>query len=146
MTYIDQLKTDLIEDEGLRNFPYDDKTGARVKCEGNVTIGIGWNLENGLPNEIIDRLFEISIERAMNDCVSIFPHFIALPDSKKRCLLNLAFNMGRDRLMTFKKMIAAINARDFETAAKELMDSKWATQVQKNRSERLRLLLKQKQG
>mgnify|MGYP001587956409 CR=1 FL=1 len=143
MTYIDQVKNDLIDDEGRRNFPYDDATGARVKCEGNITIGVGWNLENGLPNEIIDRLLDIGIERAMNDCVSIFPHFISLPDSKKRVLINLAFNMGRDRLLTFKKMIAAINERDFKKAAEELMDSKWAMQVQKSRSTRLQLLLEQ---
>jgi lysozyme len=47
------------------------------------------------------------------------------------------FNLGRPRLSRFKKFIAAINEGDWEIAAIEMMDSKWAVQVGP-RSERLR--------
>jgi lysozyme len=48
----------------------------------------------------------------------------------------MAFNLGVPRLCKFKKMWAAIEAKDFPTAAKEMLDSRWANQV-KSRSTKL---------
>ena len=45
--------------------------------------------------------------------------------------------MGAPRLSKFKKFIAAVNDGNWSTAAVEMMDSRWATQVGK-RAERLR--------
>ena len=44
-------------------------------------------------------------------------------------ILNMAFNLGLTRLQKFKKMIAALRIRDYETAAIEMKDSKWYNQV-----------------
>ena len=41
----------------------------------------------------------------------------------------MAFNLGLSGLMSFKKMIAAIEVGDFETASYEMLNSKWANQV-----------------
>ena len=45
--------------------------------------------------------------------------------------------MGAPRLSKFKKFIAGVNAGDWDTAAVEMMDSRWANQVGV-RAERLR--------
>ena len=55
---------------------------------------------------------------------------------RQRRLLDMAFNMGVPRLKKFKKMWAAVYDNDFATAAKEMLDSRWARQV-KGRSTRL---------
>jgi GH24 family phage-related lysozyme (muramidase) len=52
----------------------------------------------------------------------------AISPIRERALINMAFNLGY-RLSGFKKFLAAVNAEDWETAAKEMMDSKWAQQV-----------------
>ena len=44
-------------------------------------------------------------------------------------IIDVIFNIGITRLYGFKKMRAAIEAGDFETAAKEMLDSKYARQV-----------------
>ena len=49
----------------------------------------------------------------------------------------MCFNMGAPRLSGFKKFIAGVNAGDWNTAAVEMMDSRWARQVG-NRAERLK--------
>ena len=49
----------------------------------------------------------------------------------------MMFNMGRTRLSQFKKFIAGVNAGDWDKAAVEMMDSRWAKQVGA-RAERLR--------
>ena len=41
----------------------------------------------------------------------------------------MAFNLGINRLLKFKKFIKAMQEGEFETAAKEMMDSRWAKQV-----------------
>ena len=41
----------------------------------------------------------------------------------------MAFNMGQPRLAKFKRMIAAIKAGDWDRAAIEALDSRWAAQV-----------------
>ena len=41
----------------------------------------------------------------------------------------MCFNLGYPRLSKFKKFLAAARNEDWETAADEMMDSKWATQV-----------------
>jgi lysozyme len=42
---------------------------------------------------------------------------------------NMLFNIGLGRLLGFKKMLAAVRAGDYDRAAEEMMDSKWARQV-----------------
>jgi len=46
------------------------------------------------------------------------------------------FNMGRPRLTKFKGMKAGVDARDWNAAADEMVDSRWYTQVP-NRARRL---------
>ena len=41
----------------------------------------------------------------------------------------MGFNLGITRLLKFKKFLAALEQHDWETAAVEMMDSRWATQV-----------------
>ena len=41
----------------------------------------------------------------------------------------MCFNMGAPRLSGFKKFIAGVNSGDWNTAAVEMMDSRWARQV-----------------
>jgi len=41
----------------------------------------------------------------------------------------MCFNLGWPRLSRFEKMLEALKAKDFDTAATEALDSKWADQV-----------------
>jgi lysozyme len=47
------------------------------------------------------------------------------------CLVDMGFNLGIPRLMKFKKMWEAIERQDFEWAAAEMLNSRWAKQVGK---------------
>jgi lysozyme len=41
----------------------------------------------------------------------------------------MALNLGWPRLSAFRNMLAALQAMDYATAAREALDSKWAKQV-----------------
>ena len=117
------LKSELERDEGRRSKPYKD-------TEDIWTIGVGWNLEaRGLPTWVIDRLFDISVQEAETDARALFKNFDELTPARQRVVINMAFNMGRDRLKGFKKMIAAVHSEDWTEAAVQMLDSKWARQV-----------------
>ena len=48
----------------------------------------------------------------------------------------MMFNLGYPRLSAFKGMRSGVDARDWERAADEMVDSRWYNQVP-NRAERL---------
>jgi lysozyme len=43
--------------------------------------------------------------------------------------LNIFFNLGATRFRGFKNAIAAMNTENYDAAAVEFMDSRWARQV-----------------
>ncbi len=48
---------------------------------------------------------------------------------RKNVFVEMVFNMGPRRVAGFRNMLAAIRDDDFDRAADEMLDSKWARQV-----------------
>ena len=141
----------LIAHEGLRLDVYKDSLGID-------TIGIGRNLEDrGITKDELDWMDYPSIEYVYSDGISeadamylaendvqiveeellrAHPCNDRLHCVRQLVLVDMAFNMGVPRLCKFKKMWAAVHEEDFATAAKEMLDSRWATQV-KSRATKL---------
>ena len=59
-----------------------------------------------------------------------------MPEEAQQVIANMMFNMGRTRLSKFKGMKRGVDARDWNTAADEMVDSTWYKQVT-NRADRL---------
>lgn len=53
------------------------------------------------------------------DRKAFYPDFAKLPSSVQYALLDMAFNLGRPKLMKYKKLKAALEKKDWKTAAKE---------------------------
>jgi lysozyme len=51
-------------------------------------------------------------------------------------LVDMCFNLGISRFMGFKRMIEALRSEDYDRAAIEMINSRWAKQV-RNRSTEL---------
>lgn len=118
-----KLRNQLKTHEGMRDKAYKDS-------EGVLTIGVGHNLQaNGLSPEVIEMILDEDINIATFDAKETLKNFNKLPEDVQIAMINMTFNLGRKRFSSFKKMIAAIDARDFKTASKEMLDSKWANQV-----------------
>tara|TARA_R110000851_G_scaffold133381_3_gene268206 strand:- start:10215 stop:10616 length:402 start_codon:yes stop_codon:yes gene_type:complete len=116
------LVAELIRHEGYRKHLYED-------TEGNMTIGVGYHIEEkGLPDYIIRLLLDDSLKEARTELTRIAPD-LHLSRARQDVLINMLFNMGAPRLLTFKKMWAAIKDNDFEEAAIQMLDSRWARQV-----------------
>ena len=48
----------------------------------------------------------------------------------------MIFNLGLTKLLNFKKFLGAMELGDYETAGKEMLDSRWAKQTP-NRAKRM---------
>lgn len=123
MSYLDIVDAQLVVDEGDRDKPY-------VDTRGNVSIGIGRNL-TGIGISADEKALMYANDRARADAAAraIFPTFDSLTDNRKAVVVNLAFNMGQATLSEFHGTIAAVTAGDYDSAADNLMASRWATEV-----------------
>ena len=54
----------------------------------------------------------------------------------------MCFNLGETKLLKFEKMIKALNAKDYNRAANEMLSSKWSKQVPL-RAERLAEIMRE---
>ena len=110
--------------------------GIYVDSVGLKTAGIGHLLREGDENldwsdpEVVDRHFNEDLDTAIGDAMIFSPvEFDGLPEPVQHALVNLSFNLGYNRLRKFRNFRAAIARGDYQTAADELVDSKWYTQV-----------------
>lgn len=117
-----RLRDWLIECEGLNLEPYIDSVG-------KTTIGVGRNLtDRGISRKEALFLLEEDVAICMQELESR-PWYTKQPPGVREALINMCFNLGMPRLLTFKKMIRALEAKKHHQAAIEALDSRWATQV-----------------
>src|SRR5258705_517810 len=102
-----------------------------VDTVGKPTIGYGRNLDGGAGIDVFEAefLMDNDINRVFASCTKNIPGFIALDNIRQAVLVDMGYNMGMPSLLLFKRMIAAIKRKDFEAAAMEMLNSKWARQV-----------------
>ncbi len=125
-----ELAADLERDEGNEQFPYMD-------TKGKLTIGIGRNLtDRGLSPEEINVLAANDIDIAVDELTRHVPWWTQMSEPRRRALANMFFNMGWPRLSGFKKMLAALEDRNYNLAANEALDSKWAREDVPERARR----------
>ena len=110
--------------EGLELKPY--------KCTSDkLTIGIGRNIEDiGITEEEARYLLQNDVDRILKE-VEHWTFLEKLDDVRQAVILDMVFNMGISKFNanTWVKTFAAIQDKDWEKAANEMLDSKWAKQV-----------------
>ena len=128
---METLKSRIKEHEGFSPTPYRDAHG--------WSIGYGHFIGEGgsglkISRTVGDKILDEDIHKFRFEIMSL--GFGWLSEARTGVLVEMAFNLGFPRFQTFVKMLAAIEARDYEKAADEMLDSKWAKQV-KGRAETL---------
>jgi len=111
--------------EGVRSHAY--------KCSADmITVGVGRNIDPnggiGLSDDEIDYLLKNDIERCRQE-LDTLSWFADLDPVRQDALINLCFNLGFTRLLGFKNAMSAMAVGDYDTAADEFLDSRWAIQV-----------------
>ena len=137
---VEKLREQLKIDEGCVYEIYNDHLGY-------PTFGIGHLVresdpENGSPlgaevsEDRVNEAFDADIEIVLSDCNILYPDFDDLPEEAQQIIANMMFNLGRPRLSKFVGMKRGVDAKDWNRAADEMVDSRWYAQVGR-RAERL---------
>lgn len=124
---MNELEAQLIKHEGEKLRLY--------RCSaGMLTIGVGRNIEDrGISREESRFMLQNDLAECLTDLPDIFDGFYEFGNARLIALTDMRFNLGATRFRTFQKMIAAVKANDWEEAARQARDSKWAKQVQPER-------------
>ena len=91
-----------------------------------LSIGVGRNLEERGISEAESQLMLQNDIEYFTDAVIRNIDVSYCNEVRIAVLINMAFNLGIQGLLGFKKTIAAIERGDFDYAAVEMLDSKWA--------------------
>lgn len=110
-------------DEGFRAKPYLD-------TEGHWTVGFGWNME-AVPLDI--EIARLMLDKEVARCTATLRHdftwFDSLSEPRQAVLINMAYNLGIEGLKEFKRTLKSIADGNYVEASKQMLESKWATQV-----------------
>ena len=111
--------------EGVRSHVY-------LCSAGYETIGVGRNIAEsglGLSDDEIEYLLANDIKRVREELEDNYFWFRALNEPRQDAMIDICFNLGLTRLRGFVNALEAMSREQFDIAADEFMDSRWATQV-----------------
>lgn len=134
---LDQMKAQLKPEEGVVPYAYKDSLGF-------LTIGVGRLIDKRKGGKLSDEEIDFLLTNDItNKYVEIenTPWFLAADtDARRRALLDMYFQLGGN-IYGFKKSLAAIEAGDWDQAARRLKQSLWRKQTP-NRADKIIAMLK----
>ena len=137
---LEKLREELEIDEGCKYEIYLDHLGYPTFGCGHLVVEhdaeYGWEVGTSIDTVRVHETFEQDIKTVLSDCNRLYEDFEDLPEEAQRVIANMMFNMGYTRLSKFKGMKRGVDARDWEAAADEMVDSQWYNQAT-NRADRL---------
>ena len=136
----DQLRQELADDEGCKYEIYSDHLNLPTFGIGHLITEsdpeFGKPIGTEVSEERVRKAFNLDVAVTIDECKVLYDDFDDLPEEAQLVICNMMFNMGRPRLSKFKGMKAGVDARDWNKAADEMVDSRWHDQVP-NRAKRL---------
>lgn len=127
--------------EGCRLTAYKDSEGLWTIGYGHLLAqDSGHNWEGyAITQELADQWFMDDLKAARAEVLKL--GLVGVSGARLSAFVELMFNLGPKRLAGFHKMWAAVAARDWIEASRQLLDSKWAGQVGPTRSARIAELI-----
>ena len=131
MSLIDNIK----KSEGFRSTVY--------KCTaGHDTIGYGFAIKDlVLTEHIATRILNAKLVELKLRVQQKFPFISDLPDEVQNVVIEMCYQMGVSGFSKFKKTISLLESKEFLSASKEMLDSRWAKQTP-NRAKKLSDIVK----
>lgn len=132
MSLVDSIK----QGEGYRAKVY--------KCtEGYDTIGYGFAIKDlELDEEVCDMILDKKLDKLIDATNKKFPFLRELPQDKCEVVFEMVYQLGLNGVSMFKKMLKALEDKDYDKASVEMLDSLWAKQTP-NRAKKLSNQMKQ---
>lgn len=112
-------------EEGFRPYAYQDSLGF-------WTIGYGTNIDRnggGLTEEECQWILERRLEKLETVLNKELPWFSILDPVRHAVVLSMAYQMGVEGLLKFRRTLDAMQQGRYDLAADYMLQSRWATQT-----------------
>jgi lysozyme len=100
---------------------------------GYWSIGVGRLLDKrrggGITPEESEYLLNNDITRKSGELDYRLPWWRDLDEARQGVILNMAFQLGVDGLLSFKNTLEYVRTKQYKKAASEMLNSKWASQT-----------------
>ena len=104
--------------------------------EGHDTIGVGFKVDDLFLSE---KVCDLILEEKLNDLIPRIERklswFRYTQDEVKLVIVNMCYQMGLTGVLKFKRALAAMEIKNWEMAADEMLDSLWARQTSRRANE-----------
>lgn len=126
LIYLDKARASIKSHEGYSRVVYLDSVGVPTGGWGHAFL-----LNSGLPKEIWEQIFEYDFSNSKDSAYSIIQqrNLHDIGEVRKAVLIEMVFNLGLAGVLSFKNTLKYIESGDYEQAAANMLQSKWATQV-----------------
>lgn len=119
-----KLLNSVKENEGFRSKPYQDTKGI-------------WTIGHGLTYITEEESARIVIGRLERLGRDLQYKTLGMSEARENIIVEMAYQMGLGGVMAFHKMWEAIDCGNYDAAADEMLDSKWAKRDSPNRAKRM---------
>ena len=118
------------EHEGYRDMVYLDSRGLATIGYGHlVTEEDNFEPKVQYPKAQLLELFKKDLDRAEKEADELVGQIEELHIVAKDCIIEMCFQLGKNGVRKFTKMLLALEERDYKTASLEMLNSKWHSQT-----------------
>jgi len=128
---MEEIKQRIKEHEGFRDTVYSDSLGFATIGYGHLVLPTdnfveGTTYDKKTLEEVFDNDFKIAHDSA-NELLADIEHNHIV----KGVIIEMCFQLGKPRVMKFKKMWEALKEKNLDKASAEMIDSNWYRQTKK---------------
>ena len=126
---MEDIKERIKQHEGFRRTVYSDSLGFATIGYGHLVLDTD-NFVEGVEysKEELDAVFESDFKIALTSAEELLEG-LDVPETVKGIVCEMCFQLGKPRVMKFKRMWEGIEAGDYNAAADEMIDSNWHKQT-----------------
>ena len=127
---MDRLLQSVKKHEGYRNKVYKDTLGKRTVGVGHLCVEDFWEDNKEYPEEMLMNILKDDLKNAIEGSERLLKDCRILDSLAREIIIEMVFQLGETGVSKFKNMIKALKeGPDYQTAAIEMMDSRWAKQT-----------------
>jgi len=130
------LEKRIMDHEGFRKKIYKDSLGKKTIGYGHLVTKKD-NFKEGIEytkTELLN-LFHKDLEKAREGANQLVGHIRELHIEAKNCIIEMVFQLGTRGVRKFKKLLLALEEKDYFEAHVQMLDSRWSKQTPKRCSE-----------
>ena len=126
---MDRLLKSVKQHEGYKDHVYLDTRNKRTVGVGHLCVEDHWEDHKKYSEEMLMKVLKDDLKNAIRGAEELCSDCPVLEDQAKEIIVEMVFQLGKTGVSKFRNMWKALKVPDYPTAAKEMLDSRWAKQT-----------------